>query len=833
MIRRFIALFVPVALVALTLGFVAGCSVDTELGGTKVPNSRPDTRLTGQPPTLLEAGFAVTFNWTGYDPDGTIVGYQWKISDNGIDGISPRDTLTTDPLTGAVINPWNFTSANDSTFLVLADQADFPGDDGSASPRSFRSHTLFIRAMDDVGAVDQSPALMSFTSTTIVPTSRIFPETFSNQGFKTVPPTVNLGWSGTDVDFDLRVPTRARFLWKSAKLANGNSIRTPTEYNLNFSEILNFDDPEWSEWLPYAAEQADRLVSFQNRPDGEYFLFATQTQDTAGAVSVSLGYQVEVAHVKILKGFYKPVVTVLDPFLGATTSSEKSDEIASGQPLNFSWIASAEGYNGNIISYRHGWDLLSVDDPNDQGWAVPPGLSTSNLFAVERSFQEGLHTFTVRVEDDSGQIRIMTWTLRVVPYVDPVFQQNIMVLDQVVDRNVGNWPDQSGAPRNDESYRNPWWHFLADGAGGVSDINWERDWFDHTDNVQYSDMVKYKVVLCYAQTGDNQQMMRQFRPINDVDRFVWLTPYQERGGNLFLVGGGSMESFLEVHSENYMVPIVFDTREETLVVNGNAFLTGFGQRELPDGTRIDRGPLQYPYATAGISAIDWTSPNTKNIYNRPNTVRFDRTVDCVGLKGLVLDEEFADFHLIGPGVIADTMWTDPVIDWHDVVDAAADTMKLFHLTFPFRNDEFVNSNISTRSTPIIQQSCPEDGPGGLCVQPMFQGIARFDYMREYFRSRGETTWPDSRYDAFALDDGCGSLALTTYEDPNFENALTNRGSALTNGQTFGYFSYKMVENKPVQKADVYWGFDPYRFDHDESRKAIRWVLQYFGLQINQ
>ena len=55
---------------------------------------------------------------------------------------------------------------------------------------------------------------------------------------------------------------------------------------------------------------------------------------------------------------------------------------------------------------------------------------------------------------------------------------------------------------------------------------------------------------------------------------------------------------------------------------------------------------------------------------------------------------------------------------------------------------------------------------------------------------------------------------------------------LTNDQTFGYFSYKMVEEKPNQKADVYWGFDPYRFDHEETKKAIRWVLDYFGLQID-
>ena len=57
-------------------------------------------------------------------------------------------------------------------------------------------------------------------------------------------------------------------------------------------------------------------------------------------------------------------------------------------------------------------------------------------------------------------------------------------------------------------------------------------------------------------------------------------------------------------------------------------------------------------------------------------------------------------------------------------------------------------------------------------------------------------------------------------------------SARTNDQVYGFFSWNMVEEKPTEKADVYWGFDPYRFDQEETKDAIRWVLQYFGLNIN-
>ncbi len=211
MIRRITAVTAFMLLI-----LAAGCSTNTDLSGVRVPNSRPDTRITGQPPTLLEASFAVDLNWTGSDADGRIVGYEWKISNNGTDGISPRDTLTVDPLTGAILNPWRFTAANDTTFLVLADQPDFPSDQHD-EPRSFRTHSVFIRSVDDKGAVDPVPAFISFTATTIVPTCRVVYPNLNNQNAMTVPPSVNVGWEGTDLDFELKVPTQVRFLWKSAQ----------------------------------------------------------------------------------------------------------------------------------------------------------------------------------------------------------------------------------------------------------------------------------------------------------------------------------------------------------------------------------------------------------------------------------------------------------------------------------------------------------------------------------------------------------------------------------------------------------------------------------------
>ena len=362
-------------------------------------------------------------------------------------------------------------------------------------------------------------------------------------------------------------------------------------------------------------------------------------------------------------------------------------------------------------------------------------------------------------------------------------------------------------------------------------MNWTRDWKNHTDQVIYEHLVGYKAVLCYARASLNQTMFSKFRPLGRAEQYVWLTPYQEQGGNFMLVGSSSMESFLTSRSD-YMVPMVFDTREETYPILGTSYVTGFGTLTLPDGTIVQRGPRMYPYATAGIAALDWTSPTSKFIYGRNNPVSFDRSRLCVGLKGLVLSPEFRANHLIGPGVVPDTMFTDRDIDWRDAVAADVDTLSLLdEQAFPFATDEFTDGDISTRTTQITRQQCDDpiyadyDVPDGLCVEPMYRGIARIDWMREVQRSRGRMTWPQSRYDNETLVAGCGPMALT-----ELEGSLS---SARTNGMVFGYLSYKKIPRKQFPSADVYWGFDPYRFDHVGAKKAIRWALEYFGLQINQ
>ncbi|MCP5115980.1 MAG: hypothetical protein GY953_34560, partial [bacterium] len=200
-----------------------------------------------------------------------------------------------------------------------------------------------------------------------------------------MPPMFTFTLAGTDLDSPSGRPARYRYLIKAAVDAGGNPIRTPAEYDQHYQEVLSFEDVTWSDWLNFPAAPDNIEIELVDLADDQYFLISVQVLDQDGASNNPFMYQRSVFHVRVLDGFFRPEVQLAEVFLVITANSEPSSEIASGQPLNFQWLASAEVYGGEIASYRHGWDLLDVDDPNDPGWTGPPGLEPEDLYAAEQS----------------------------------------------------------------------------------------------------------------------------------------------------------------------------------------------------------------------------------------------------------------------------------------------------------------------------------------------------------------------------------------------------------------------------------------------------------------
>jgi len=107
---------------------VAGCSNDS---GMLVPNQAPETVLTAAPPDTYN--HIATFHWNGEDEDGLIMYFE-----TSVDG-----------------GTWERTTATDTTIVFnVSDDA---------------VHSFAVRAYDDDGEVDPSPAEANFTAVSIAP----------------------------------------------------------------------------------------------------------------------------------------------------------------------------------------------------------------------------------------------------------------------------------------------------------------------------------------------------------------------------------------------------------------------------------------------------------------------------------------------------------------------------------------------------------------------------------------------------------------------------------------------------------------------------------------
>jgi hypothetical protein len=167
------------------------------------------------------------------------------------------------------------------------------------------------------------------------------------------------------------------------------------------------------------------------------------------------------------------------------------------------------------------------------------------------------------------------------------------------------------------------------------------------------------------------------------------------------------------------------------------------------------------------------------------------------------------------GVFPDTIFTDGIIDWKDLSSGYPDSLK----SWLWGSDEFYNGNITDRSTPWLVQICD----GQPCIEPMFRMYSRFDWVDDLHQAAGDPDWPYTIYSEYQLAEVCGSQALNL-----------GTGRTKTTGQVTGAISYKMVADKPGGRGDVIWGFDPYRFDNENMKKVIHWMLgEHFGLLMRQ
>ncbi|MFH1843217.1 MAG: hypothetical protein ABIF77_08405, partial [bacterium] len=308
-------LFTPILLLTIPLAMMIGCGTD-QLGVVPViPNEAPDTQVSGEAPFLLEAGFLIKLSWSGSDLDGEVAGYEWRLAKCGPEGHSPGNLKTFDPATGDDSDEWHFTAEPCTTLVISA-----PHPDEITGPEL--NFTVFVRAVDSEGEVDPTPARLSFTASTLLPS--IFVDRpaslWGQNDSQALPPSQLFGFTGVDPDFEPSIPTKFRYIFKYAWV-DDHYVRTRYEFEQVKDELVSFADSAWSEWMPYPADPEERTVTFPNQQqyDDEnrliHYLFAIQTMDTTGAVSIDREYGRNVVNTYV-DVTMTPVLTIHEFYLG-------------------------------------------------------------------------------------------------------------------------------------------------------------------------------------------------------------------------------------------------------------------------------------------------------------------------------------------------------------------------------------------------------------------------------------------------------------------------------------------------------------------------------------
>jgi len=436
-----------------------------------------------------------------------------------------------------------------------------------------------------------------------------------------------------------------------------------------------------------------------------------------------------------------------------------------------------------------------------------------------RTFSSGTHTLTIEARDDTGQLTRFVWVLAVVPVPDYSVQMPLLLVDDVPDRSSNAWLAADGvSPLDNDIFRDAFWREMLTGHGGVQGFDPLQDVVDLEDEeFGLRRLVNYRAAIWTSRYAQNNFVWNNFKPFNDFSmRYIWLASYQRFAGNLFLVGSKVLLQFLPGGS--WLMPVVFDTDEggpgSIGGPPGYIGYAGLGTVELPDGTIVNAGTLLYPYQDLGVSILDVMDPRGHFIdgcTGTPWSARCRRLSACSGTKALVRDSAFALAHPTFAAGVAESIFTDDRIDWRDQDPAHHDALD----TWIWGDTEFYDRNISGRTTPWVPQDCD----GQPCLEPMFLSLSRYDWVADLHAAAGDPDWPGSRFTWRELQDICGGRTLSP---------ITNR--SLTSGLPVGFLSHKLVADKPSRRADVVWGFDPYRFDHAAVRGAIQWVLgEHFGL----
>jgi hypothetical protein len=411
------------------------------------------------------SSYRIEIRWGGWDPDGNINHYEYCITNNN-GSFDPADT------TGA--GRWTRTGKTSDVFVFSADVmvdsiADEPVEEFQ------RSHTFFIRSVDNHGLPSPQPVYRSFTATTLSPIVNITVPKRVGLNPANVPPISTFRWTATDYIDDLSSRQEPDSVsWILEPLLNHNNDWNET---IRWIQELSMDDPAWirdSGWQWYGAEDGGKSWTTPPMDFGGY-MFAIRAKDEAGAITPVFDESRNMRRILVSQRTMGPFLRLQNRYLGCIATAVCNTpltivDLPAGVPIDFVWEADASIYGGTLAGYRYGWDVADLDDPDQ--WAVdwtpfvsvgPDGRATARL-PEPQVYYFGTHVFTVQVKDNSGFCSSIEIKINIVQYP---MGRSLFLVDDFFEGDQAGWESSWGLGMlpNDAEHDAYWLGVLENVAG--------------------------------------------------------------------------------------------------------------------------------------------------------------------------------------------------------------------------------------------------------------------------------------------------------------------------------------------------------------------------------
>ncbi|MFH1312153.1 MAG: hypothetical protein ABIJ00_02900 [Candidatus Eisenbacteria bacterium] len=229
--------------ITCSLIVLPGCS-EKESGDREV-GLAPDTFISFGPKEATLTYFKVQAYWYGADDDGDVASFQ-------IATVRDVERIDLETLDLETLN-WTDTFEREGTFVLPSDTCCLDSTENPAQDPQYAKALwgILVRAVDNEGRIDPSPASLFFTATNIIPRVSIVVPQKTVWGYRTVPPHPYIEWEGSDPDGDAAALEYKYIVIPEDSLKPTYPRLPPLNYT--DSHVEGHASPglgRWSNWVP-------------------------------------------------------------------------------------------------------------------------------------------------------------------------------------------------------------------------------------------------------------------------------------------------------------------------------------------------------------------------------------------------------------------------------------------------------------------------------------------------------------------------------------------------------------------------------------------------------